>query len=82
MGLPKLRVRGNREVALLEVLNFDIMAAGRNRLPSDPDTPTGVQDLGADKYPRLDLAKSCGIKGSAAAFKDDFPAAAGVASSS
>jgi len=29
-----------------------------------------VQDLGADKYPRLDLAKSCGIKGSAAVLKD------------
>ena len=29
-----------------------------------------VQDLSADQYPRLELAKSCGIKGSAAIMKD------------
>ena len=46
-GVDRAEVR-KAEVALLEILNFDIMAAGRNRLPSDPDTPTGVQDLGAE----------------------------------
>ena len=29
-----------------------------------------VQDLPVDKYPRLELAKSCGIQGSAAVMKD------------
>ena len=29
-----------------------------------------VQNLPVDKYPRLELAKSCGIKGSAAVMKD------------
>ncbi len=46
-GVERHEVR-KAEVALLEILNFDIMAAGRHRLPSDPDTPTGVQDLGAE----------------------------------
>ena len=54
---PRVLVQVRKaEVALLEILNFDIMAAGRNRLPSDPDTPTGVQDLGAE-LKRLEAVK-------------------------
>ena len=43
---------------------------GRAWASGEVEFAPNVQSLTVDKYPRLELAKSCGIKGSAAVMKD------------
>ena len=43
---------------------------GRAWASGNVEFAANVQALPIDKYPRLELAKTCGIKGSAAVFKD------------
>ena len=52
---------------------------GRAWASGNVEFAPNVQALSVDKYPRLELAKSCGIKGSAGVFKDGVVLEAGCA---